>query len=368
MIQELKIRIGADGRGFEGTINRLQGVGARFAQNLKSQFAAAFSTAILAQRAREVVQFAGQIADLGKKTKASSEFLQQLAYAADQNGASIDTVSAALRGLAKARADALSGDATKLATFDAFGVSKAALESEKLENIFKRIAQTLHTTDFGEDELPMVEAILTRAGADLLPLIKEGFSNAAAEAERLGIILADPVIKNLDAAGDSVDKLAARIRGPLGAAIGFAANRVREIVDFLDLGFGSTGAFLGGLIYGKGGPIERFKTAKDLALQHAGEILDARIKADQAIIEPVREKGIAVRPQHVVRERGQAEQITRSSLLQLTPHLNQLQAIGGAGGERGRLVQSVELTNKKLDVLHQDNQKIEQRIQEKEGF
>ena len=277
---ELNAKLSADGTHFFNTMQRAKATGESFAATLKNHVAGAFSTAAILTAAKAMIKYGGDVADTAKKLGISTTALQEFEYAAKQNGATLDDVAAGFRGLAKARDDALAGDKGKMNTFAAFGVDEAMLKAGHLEQIFHRIAETVRTTDFGASQLPMVEDVLGRAGGTLIPMMVAGLAEAVEEARKLGVVLGEDVIQSLDEAGDAVDKLTARLRGPLGASVAFFADRLRDIVDFLDIIVGSVGAFAFNFAQAKGNALDKFIAAAEGYEDHVNRVLDERIKAD----------------------------------------------------------------------------------------
>lgn len=284
-IVSLTAKLGLDGTAFQQGIGKAQGQMRSFASNIKGQMAGAFSAVMIGAQMKAIAQYGGQLTDLSKKVGVSTTALQEFEHAAKLSGAGLEDVGAAMRGLAKARADALGGNEDKLNAFGAFGIDEASLNAQSLETTFRRIAEAVRTIDFGQDELPLVEATLGRTGAVLIPMFKEGLEAAGEEARRLGIILDQSVVASLDRASDEMDRLAARSKQPMAELTANLATFAGALVNELDRSFGAFGAWLGGLVHTSGGIKEKLAGALDAEKAHMAGIAERQKEADAVVRE-----------------------------------------------------------------------------------
>ena len=284
-------KLGLDGSGFQQGLQRAGGQMQKFAGTLKSTMigtlAGAFGTAALGSMVRGVTQYAGALSDMSKKLEVSKTFLQEMEFAGRESGATLETVGAALRGLKDARSDALAGNAEKLNAFKAFGLDEAAIKGASVEQLFRRISSVVQTIDFGEDELPLIEKTLSKAGSDLLPMMKAGFDAAAASAHDLGAIISDEVTDALDEAGDAADRLSARLRRPVAEMTARLASFGSEVLSGADRYFGGLGAHIGGMIGTPGGLATRWRGGVAAEQAHLADMA----AQDAATAAPAREKG-----------------------------------------------------------------------------
>ena len=260
----------------------------KFGGDIKRQLAGAFSAAAILSFTKSTIEAVSKIADMSQEIGISAESMQELEYAAKLTGANVESIVTAFKALSKARSEALTDPKSKAAQgFGAMGIDSAALKSDSIEKIFKRIAETVRTTDFGATELAIVSELLGRSGSDLIPMFKAGIEGAAAEARNLGIILSDEVVAQVDAAGDAMDRLTLRLRGPVASAIGFVADRISEIVDLFDIAIGGWVAFWGGIMGSDGGVADRIQSGIDAATSHVTGVLDRRIQEENAAAQQV---------------------------------------------------------------------------------
>lgn len=271
-IVSLTAKLGMDGTQFQQGLTKAGAQMRQFAGSLKSQLGGVFGAVAISTAMREVVKYGGAIADLAKKVGVSTDALQEFEFAGKAAGASLDDIGNALRGLAKARDDALGGNAEKLAAFGSLGIGKDALKNQSLETTFKQVASAFQRIDFGADELALVEKVLGRTGGVLIPVFKDGLEQAGENARKLGIIISQDVVQSLDEAGDAMDRLAARSRKPVAQMTANLANFAGKLVHQADQSFGGFGAWLGGLIHTPGGIRERLRGAREQEQAHLADI------------------------------------------------------------------------------------------------
>ncbi len=279
-IVSLQAKLGLDGTGFQQNLRKAGQQAQQFASGLKGQLAGAFSAAAVTAFAKHFIDLGGQIADMSKKLNISTSDFQALSYAIKQAGGDSGDLQAVFRGLAKAREEALAGDEAKMSAFSDLGLGKAAVDAGNLAEMLKTIGDTIKSTDFGASEEPLLERVLGRGAMEMIPVFKAGLRELAEEAQRIGVILGDDVVRDLDAAGDKMDQLSARFKVMFAPLVSFVA----AMVDALDIMFGGIGAFAGGALNTPGGPLEKMKGGADAVTAHNKDILDRR-KAESGAVE-----------------------------------------------------------------------------------
>lgn len=291
-----KARVTLDKTGFDAGIDAASKKLASLGNSLKSQLAGAFGVAAITRFAQTTIEAVSRIADLSKELSISAESLQELEYAAKLSGSSIESIATAFRALSKARAEAAMDPNGKSGqVFKAMGISNEELQSNSIEQTFRRIAGVVKTMDFGASELAMVSEILGRSGDELIPMFRAGINEAGDEAKKLGVIFSEGIVNEIDAAVDAVDKLIRRLRVPMAGAIKFVSDRLSEMVDLLDFVVGGVGAGVGSVL-GGGGFAQGFA-------DHGEDVLDKRIKEEQAAIEKANKAaGPAALPERVKRD------------------------------------------------------------------
>jgi hypothetical protein len=272
--------LGLDSTGFNRGLASAESRAQKFSGGLRSALGGAFSIAAITAFAKSTIDAVSKIADMSKELNVSSESLQEMEYAAKLSGSSVDAIATAFRGLSKARAEALKDPNSNAGqVFKAMGIGAAELQSNSIEKTFRRIADVVKTTDFGANEIAMIAEVLGRSGQELIPVFRNGLSEAGDEARKLGIIMKDDVVQQIDAAGDSIDRLIKRLRVPMASAIGFVARALRDLWDVQDMTVGGLGAAIGSMM-GGGNGIEGFKA-------HITDIMDRRQQEDDQVKKAV---------------------------------------------------------------------------------
>jgi hypothetical protein len=173
------------------------------------------------------IEAAGAINDLAEKTGVSAEAIQGWKFAAEQGGATIDTVNTAVSFMNKTLAGG--SDSTKEA-LDRVGLSFTEIRTMKPEDSFNAIAEAI-----GKIEDPMTQArvaaeLFGKQGLELLPALKAGWKETADGAAKMS----DETIKRLAAAGDAWDKFKNRIVIVSGEALSATKNWLDRTNDYME--------------------------------------------------------------------------------------------------------------------------------------
>jgi hypothetical protein len=177
--------------------------------SLGRRIVAVFAVERLISFGTQVVKNAGHVQDLADKTGLSVNAIQKFGYAAVLAGTSVDAVANAIGVMSR---NLVSGGGA-VDALDRLGLSQKELLRLDPEQAFLQIAEAIRAT-----KDPMVQAdaamrIFGRGGKELLPAIKKGFVEAGEEAERLGAIMSDQTVKDLDQLNDAWDMTWASMQG-----------------------------------------------------------------------------------------------------------------------------------------------------------
>lgn len=156
--------------------------------------------------------FAGEIDDLHQRTGIAHQTLQEFMFAAEQSGASLDTVVAAFRTLGKNALAASEGNKDLSARFRQLGVSvnDASGKLKPADVLMDELALALADVEDVTKRNAIAFDLFGKSGAELGPLMKRGEGGIAAlraEARQLGYIMEDDMLKAGDALGDNMNKL-----------------------------------------------------------------------------------------------------------------------------------------------------------------
>jgi hypothetical protein len=245
-------QLALDATPFDAGLRQIKGkvntANAEMAASIKSNLAAAFGSAAVIAAAKRTIDTVSKFHDDAIRAGVKNvEVWQQMAHWVTQAGAETTDLVRSFKDLANARDAALGGDAKKLGTFAAFGVDRAALEANDLETTFRKIVETSQKIDWGADTMPMLQEVLGKAALSLAPALAESISEAADEAQRLGIIIKKDVVDNIEAAGDSIDALITATRGPFAQFISWIASGLRNAFTLVELLTGSAFSAFGEL-------------------------------------------------------------------------------------------------------------------------
>ena len=100
-VLSMLFRIGADTSEFEIGAKRVQSLGEKMAKKFKGELAAGAAALFAADRyiefGRRAIETAGRLSDLSKELGVSAQFLQEMGFAAEMSGASLDDVKSGLQ-------------------------------------------------------------------------------------------------------------------------------------------------------------------------------------------------------------------------------------------------------------------------------
>lgn len=235
------------------------------------------------QFATDLVQTAGAVADLSAKTGLSTTEVQAFGYAAQQTGASVDTIAGAVTQLSNRLVE---GGTGTVAAVKALGLSFADLQRQDPGAAFAAIADGIKDVPGAMEQTQLAIELFGKSGPELLAAIKAGLGDTAAEASRLGLVINEDAIQALDDLGDAWDRTALRAKVAVGNMAGSLGGAMRQIRSDLDLALkvavqGSTnamfaagpfGALLGTYLRGRMGPMNEGDLAALGASTATGDI------------------------------------------------------------------------------------------------
>lgn len=160
----------------------------------------------------QTVELGGSIADLSQKIGVPAETLQQLGYAAQLSGGSMESLGNSLGKLSKLAYDASKGGAEASDAFRKVGVriKDANGNLRPAEELFADIADHISKLPDGTEKTAKSMALFGRSGKDLIPLLNEGSEGIAKLRQEfidLGAQMTGEEASNLEAFGDELDKI-----------------------------------------------------------------------------------------------------------------------------------------------------------------
>jgi len=168
---------------------------------------------------KDTIRYALEVDKASKVTGLAVEQFQELAYAAEQEHTSLETINKTLPILSKYMAYAQQGMETYKREFDKMGITVTDAEG----NLKSTYDVLLEMSNFmaGEgandtEKLAIVMTLLGRRGAELMPMLKKGtewFKTMAREAHNLGIVLDEELVVKMKAFDDNMTKMKKGIQG-----------------------------------------------------------------------------------------------------------------------------------------------------------
>lgn len=145
--------------------NALKAVGAGFVAGLTFD--------VIKTKIEGVISSAAGLSQIAQRTGATVEALSGLAGVAKLSGTDVDSLAIGLQKLSKSSVDAQDGGKKTAAAFEAIGISVADLKGKGPEQIFELIARRQGMYADSVEKTAIMQALLGKAGANLLPVMKD---------------------------------------------------------------------------------------------------------------------------------------------------------------------------------------------------
>lgn len=239
-IFSLLAKLGLDGTNFESGLKRSQSMAKGVGREISGTLAGIFAVDKLAQFGIQAIETAGKLQDLSNQLGVSAEFLQEMKFAADLGGASLEEVAAALEKITIARGKALGGDQGLLDAFARFGITAQEIKTAKIEDIFLKIGQAFEGDANPQNLIAPFRELAGKSAGALIPAMATGLAEAADQARRLGVIMSNEVISAMDDANDRMDILKAKATAGVGTIIG---NLVEPLLNGIEHVYSAVEAF-----------------------------------------------------------------------------------------------------------------------------
>lgn len=173
------------------------------ASSLKVLGAAAAGLKI-ADLVTDFVSFAGQLSDLSERTEIPIRQLQRLQYAGDLVGVSVEQIASAVSQMQNRLAG---GDKGAIQALDQLGLAWERLQALDPGAQFEAIATEIAKIPDPAMRTHLAMELFGRSGATLLPLLKQNLKDVGDEAESLGAVIDERLIRSGDKLGDAWTKL-----------------------------------------------------------------------------------------------------------------------------------------------------------------
>ena len=235
-IFSLIAKLGLDGTAFETGLKKSQSMAKGIGREISGALAGMFAVNKLVEFGSKAIETAGKLNDLSTRLGVSVEFLQEMQYAAEQSGGSLEDVAGAVEKISIARMKALAGDQATINNFEAMGVSMQQIKELGGEGLFKALGKGFES---GIDPQKLVGPFRELAGkgaGSLIPAMSEGLGKAAEQARNLGLIMSNEVVASLDEFNDRVDTMKKGLEVGIGTLISDIGAPLLRQLDALGAG------------------------------------------------------------------------------------------------------------------------------------
>lgn len=176
----------------------------------------------------EFQKFGSQMIDLSTKTQISTDALQEFAFAGEQVGVGIDTISNAVLKLGARAAQGLPDTVKGL---NQLGLSVDEIVAMRPEDAFNTVAEAIGQIPNPAEQAAAAMRIFGKQGLEVLPLIRSDLRATGEELHRLGGVIDEDLLKAGDRLDDNLVKIGASSKG-LRAII--AEQTVPAMADLTD--------------------------------------------------------------------------------------------------------------------------------------
>ncbi|MDA7624669.1 hypothetical protein N8697_00705 [bacterium] len=197
MAVTLKAILGFDGKAYEAGMKKATALSKKAQKNiggnLKSAIGSTLAVGFLANKGKEIGEFARQVQNLAPALGMTTDQLQEWEYVFKRAGLEIDDVADAFATLADRTEDALAGTESMIEDFRLVGLNVDQLRGKNPQELFNTFADAVANT---EDKNRALASIVRNLGDDLgrklapmLMMGKEGMAELRKEAQELGIVM-----------------------------------------------------------------------------------------------------------------------------------------------------------------------------------
>lgn len=237
--------VALDGSGFEAGLNKLEHGAERVGETLKGLALAAVGVYGIENAIHKTVETADKLVDTSRRLGVSLEVLQELGYAAKQNGADIDKLTTFIEKLNSTRIDP-----KKFESFAKLGISQPDLSSFKVEDLIMKLSVNLRNRSSQEVIGPLRE-IGGKGAGEMLVMLKDNLEEVREEARKLGLVMKTEDAVMLKFLADEMTILSQVIMTQLAPAIVTIMEIVLKGVSVLKGAATMLGTFSGKQVQGR---------------------------------------------------------------------------------------------------------------------
>lgn len=202
------------GRSIDNLERKMSGFGGRVGGYLKAGLIAKLTSEIAGSfdGMLDVVDRIGKTAD---KIGLTTDALQELQFAGTQTGVEVRAVDLALQRFSRRTAEAADGSGALYKVFKANGVALRDQEGRMrpLIDLLNDYANIIQSAKSGQEQLRLAFVAFDSEGAAFVNTMRQGadgLEELRSEARRLGIVLGEDLVRDVERINDEFDKLARR--------------------------------------------------------------------------------------------------------------------------------------------------------------
>ncbi len=204
---------------FEDFANRLGPVGSVLKAIGPAGLAAAAGLAAIALASKQSFQAladssraVGGLADVADKVGVTTEFLQELRFAAEENSVAQNTLDMALQRFSRRLGEAVKGQGELLSTLKENNIALVDQtgRARSTEEVFRDLADVIANTESSNERLRISFKAFDSEGAALVNLLNDGAAGLdqyARQANELGIVIEDKLVLQAKELADQVERL-----------------------------------------------------------------------------------------------------------------------------------------------------------------
>lgn len=205
-------KVGASAKGLGLFSNGLSSI-----KSLLPALGVGVSVAGIVSIGKSALDSADDLGALQEKIGASAETLSVLRFQASQADTDFDTLSKGLVKLARTQDDAASGNQKAIDFFTRLNISIDDVKKSDPASLFVKVGQSFGKIEDGAAKAGIAADGFGKSGAELIPLLNsladDGFEQARAKAEALGVVLSDDSVQAMKAMKDQMEALELQAQG-----------------------------------------------------------------------------------------------------------------------------------------------------------
>lgn len=200
-------------------------------QGLGRALVAAFAVERIVSFGHEAIRTGSHIKDLADRTGLSIRAVQELGYAADQSGSSIETVADAISTMSR---NLVAEQKAAVGAVEGMGLSVRALRAMRPEQAFLDIADAIGKLQNPMERAAAAQQVFGQRGKELLPGMVEGWRAQAEEAGKVGAVIEEDNVKALASFDQAWGRTEKAFKATIGNMLGSLFQLKDAVEDFFE--------------------------------------------------------------------------------------------------------------------------------------